>query len=136
LDTASIRKAASNLPMYAIGSFGINGTGFGIFSVSSVVRLGATSCTSTVWLSDTSVSCRHATGVGRQQAVVITQGHPSASISHALSYDVTVLVDFRQRRNFPLDKMSAQHGVFLHRMFCILVHICVPHLMCAWIVMM
>jgi hypothetical protein len=135
LDTASIRKSASNLPMYAIGSFGINGTGFGILSVSPVVRLGATSCMFTLWLSDTSVSCRHATGVGRQQSVVISQGHSSASISHALSYDVTVLVDFRQLRNFPLDKMSAQHGVFLLRMFCILVHICVPHLICAWIVM-
>ena len=128
LDTASIRKAASNLPMYASGSFGINGAGFGIFSVSSGVRLGATSCTSTLWLSDTSVSSRHAAGVGRQQALVITQGHPSASISHALSYDVTVLVDFRQRRNFPLHKMSAQHGIFLHRMFARLVHICFPHL--------
>ena len=117
-DKTSIKRTVSNLPDYAIDSFRIRGIGFGIFSESLGVRLGATTCASSSWLSDTCVSSRHAIGVGRHHTVVITQGHQVASISHTVTYDMTVLQDFRQQRNFPLGKMLSEHGMYLHRIFC------------------
>jgi len=75
---------------------------------------GVTSCSASLWKSDSSLTCKSSSGVGGKCALLVTNTqYDVASVSHAVSYDEPSYFGFVQRCNFPLHRESSKEGMLV-----------------------
>ena len=67
----------ANAPRKGMQFFTVWGKNYGISSYSISSRLGYTTCASSAWMSDTTLTCRLAAGIPPGQAVTLTLGEPA-----------------------------------------------------------
>ena len=67
------------------------GTGFGVVDTSPAVRAGATGCTATQWVSDSTVRCKLGPDTSSNLDVLVTIGRVVKRLVGALSYDQPLL---------------------------------------------
>ncbi len=80
-----------NTPAAQPTPFLLFGSNFGALSTSQSSYVGETKCNPTVWISDSSISCRSPFGSGRELAVIVEVGFQNASSVEKLCYDRPVL---------------------------------------------
>ncbi|KAJ1468138.1 hypothetical protein T484DRAFT_2288480, partial [Baffinella frigidus] len=71
-------------------SISVTGSNFGVFSATPMAR-GDTACEATTWVSDSTVHCRAAGGVGRSRPLSATVGAGVGILTEAASYDGATL---------------------------------------------
>jgi hypothetical protein len=69
----------------------VHGAGLGLESSTGKVRMGHTGCQASVWQSDTALTCRMAHGAMGTRRVAMTAGGRGGSVSHMLSFDLSIL---------------------------------------------
>jgi len=67
------------------------GTSIGTFDLSPSARLGASACTSSVWITSSSITCKLSSGFAAALPVVSTAHRKTALLSQAFSYDVAII---------------------------------------------
>ena len=70
---------------------GIKGTSFGVHDQTLVIRIGSTQCEGTFWKSVSALHARVSSGSRSTRGVILTLGHSTASVTHALSYESSAL---------------------------------------------
>ena len=80
-------KSVSNVGCSGSRTLSIFGSGFGVSAVSVVLRVSASFCTVTLWVSDTSIQSLNSPGIGTTGAVALTAGSRSFSMSDSFSFE-------------------------------------------------
>jgi len=76
-----------NAPSLSHVDLVVHASGLGVASYSPHLRQGGTSCESSMWLSDSSVRSRTASGVAGTRTVRVTVGSRAGTVTEAMSYD-------------------------------------------------
>jgi hypothetical protein len=91
----------SNFPGLGHEPILLHGINFDVSATSVNVRAGVSSCETTTWMSESSVFCNAARGIGRSLQMVLTAGQNAGSTSQALSYDFAELKKYVKYANRP-----------------------------------
>lgn len=81
-----VESSSSTVDAAGGASVTIAGANFGTFDSKPAAKVGGVDCTSTMWVSDTQVTCRVPAGVGAALAVSVAIAGRTASLAGALSY--------------------------------------------------
>ena len=105
----------TNAPRVGNTVISVFGTSIGVYDASSRVRIAATSCLYTSWVSESQVSCQVPAGRGLQLPTVVTIGARKGTSSGAFSYNVPAVSMLVSATFF------AETG---ERFFCIFCYVC------------
>jgi hypothetical protein len=87
-DAASLSAVrASNIPTSGSGQVTVFGANFGLSDHSAAARVGLSGCARSLWVSDTSVTCKVSSGHGRVNTVQVTVGRLVGTLTEACSFD-------------------------------------------------
>ncbi|KAJ1483849.1 hypothetical protein T484DRAFT_1798816, partial [Baffinella frigidus] len=87
-DVGAAMSLSPNAPATGLAWVTVAGADLGVSKLTGSVRVGATACEATEWVSDTAVEARVARGVSGTLRVVVTSGGRGGSVTEAASYDV------------------------------------------------
>ena len=85
---SAARSRRSNLPATGSISITLQGSALGIAAMSALVRMSASSCTASSWISDTSILAFSASGLSSSKQWHLTVGVSVGSSSSVVTYDV------------------------------------------------
>jgi hypothetical protein len=81
------RSAMSNAPTSGGAELTVNGINFGMSDATPTIRLGSSTCQSSLWLSNTAASCLHSEGAGFNQLMAVTVDGVPGTVSYGFTYD-------------------------------------------------